>query len=141
MNKEDNNELIKEIILSQKNFHLLPRDEGGYCVYIGDLYCDDKQLTMLPDNLKVGGDLYCEYNQLTTLPDGLVVGGYLICIYNQLTSIPDDLYVRYNLYCYDNKITNEIKADIGGKVIMDDEQQNIYDRVIKLNRLKVLIDG
>ena len=140
MNKYKNINLIKEIILSQNVFHLLPRDEDGLCVYDGDLYCNNNQLTSLPDGLVVNGNLYCCYNQLTSIPDGLVVKGNLYCYDNHLTSMPDNLMVDGNLYCNGNKITKEIKSSIDGEIIMGDKQQKIYDRVIKLNRLKDKID-
>ena len=159
MNKQKTNKLIEDIIRCQKDYHLLPSDKDGICVYDGSLDCSGNQLSNLPINLKVGGNLYCEYNQLTTLPDGLVVKGNLYCYYNQLyklpdglrvggslncnnnqlTSIPNDLYVGGYLNCSYNNITKEIKANIGD-VTMDDEQQHIYDRVVKLNRLMVKID-
>ena len=105
------------------------------------LNCSYNQLTSIPDNLYVGHSLNCSHNDLTSLPKGLKVGGDLNCSYNQLTSIPDNLYVGHCLYCQGNNIVKEIKANIGGKIKMDDEQQKIYNRVLKLNRIKGKLNG
>ena len=83
LSKLDDNEKIKRIIEFQLDYSLLPRNEGGICVYEGDLFVSDKKLTKLPDNLVVGGGLYCSNNQLTKLPDNLVVNGNLYCFYNK----------------------------------------------------------
>jgi len=61
----------------------------------GNLNLSNKNITSLPDGLKVGGYLILlACTSLTTLPDGLQVGGYLVlsgC--TSLTSLPDGLKV------------------------------------------------
>jgi hypothetical protein len=46
------------------------------------------------------------------------------------------MVVKGDVYCNRNRITYEIKSKIGGKIIMGDGQQMIYDRRIKMRRIR-----
>jgi hypothetical protein len=104
LEKLPDNEKIEKIIRYQLDYNLLLRNEEGICIYNGDLYFSNNQLTSLPDNLVVKGHLDCSFNKLTSLPDNLVVKGNLDCSFNNLTSLPDNLVVKGNLECSFNKL-------------------------------------
>ena len=61
----DNNELIKNIILNQKDFDKLPRNEKGECIYVGNLIISNNKIKKLPDNLNISGNF--EYISIVTL--------------------------------------------------------------------------
>jgi hypothetical protein len=66
----------------------------------GNLNLSNKNITSLPDGLKVGGDLsLTRCTSLTSLPDAFMVGGNLgLSKCTSLTSLPDGLQVGGNLY-------------------------------------------
>ena len=69
------------------------------------LYCDNNELTSLPNLPENLIELYCGNNQLTslhTLPKNLEV---LYCSDNQLTSLPTLPQNLKKLYCSDNQLT------------------------------------
>jgi hypothetical protein len=105
LSKLYDNEKIETIIKYQLDYSLLPRNEEGFCVYDGDLYINNKNLTKLPDNLVVNGYLDCKNNSLTKLPDNLTIKGSLDCSNNELTELPDNLVVKNCLYCNYNQLT------------------------------------
>ena len=81
------------------------------------LSLSNKQLTELPKdihlykNLKI---LYCDNNQLTTLPENLPVSIVILyCNNNHLTTLPENLpaSIQY-LYCYNNPFTKEYDFEI-----------------------------
>jgi hypothetical protein len=84
LEKLPDNEKIEKIIRYQLDYNLLLRNEEGICIYNGDFYCINNQLTSLPEKLVVKGDLYCSFNNLNSLPDNLVVKGHLWCKNNEL---------------------------------------------------------
>ncbi len=81
-----------------------------YFVNITQLWCDNNQLTALPDltNNTALKELYCYYNQLTALPDltNNTALQQLYCYTNQLTALPDltNNTALKNLFCYNNKL-------------------------------------
>jgi hypothetical protein len=77
-------------------------DFSGYTMDVVTLYCDNNQLTSLPDLPNVV-KLHCDNNQLTALPD-LPNVVELYCSNNQLTSLPD-LPNVVKLYCKYNQLT------------------------------------
>lgn len=129
------NHYIEKIIFAQKSFHMLPRDENGYCNIrsIGANFFDFNG--KLPEYLKINGNLKISNSTITPLPIGLFVIGDVIWDHCGLTELPDDLIVHGNIYLYGNKITKEIKSSIHGNIIMDKEQETIYNRTLKLNKL------
>jgi hypothetical protein len=104
-------ERIEKIINYQLPYDLLPYP----LIVYSSLWCDDNNLTSLPDNLVVEGDLHCRNNKLTSLPNNLVVNGNLFCNDNQLTSLPEDLIVKGDLDCRNNKLPKNIEKPIGVK--------------------------
>lgn len=93
------------IVTTSMDFDLLERDDNGYVVYNGDLVIDRKDVSKLPENLKVMGDLRVNYSpQLKELPKGLYVGGDLECYECSIDKLPDNLYVGGNFDCSDNII-------------------------------------
>jgi len=101
----------------------------------GALSCNENNLTKLPEFLIVKGNLLCHDNDLTKLPDYLIVEGDLFCYNNNLDRLPDNMVVKGDVYCNRNRITHKIKSKIGGKIIMDDKQQVVYDRGIKFKQI------
>ena len=114
------------LFLSNRNITKLPND-----LYVGgDLRLDDtnikklpdnlyidgyleltncKQLTKLPDNLRIiGGFLALENcEKVIKLPDNLYVGETLIIIGTSIEEIPDNLYVGGGIYIYDTPLANK----------------------------------
>ena len=71
-----------------------------------DLYCDNNQLTSLPDLPSKLKNLSCYNNKLTSLPEELPSNlKFLDCDDNKLTSLPDLPSKLETLYCYNNKLT------------------------------------
>ena len=66
----------------------------------GNLNLSNKNITSLPDGLKVGGNLsLTRCTSLTSLPDAFMVGGNLgLSKCTSLKSLPDGLKVGGNLY-------------------------------------------
>jgi len=108
---------------------------GKPIIFDGDLWCSNSGIKKLPDNLTVKGSLRCTDNKLRALPKGLVVTGYIECSCNKLTSIPDGLKVNGQLFCYYNNITKKIISVDEINISMDNEQRDIYQRVIKIQKI------
>jgi len=106
---------IKQIIINQLDFNLLPRNKDGICLYDDWLIISKSNITELPDNLLVKGWVLCDHNKLSKLPKGLTVLGSLYCQHNLLTEIPNDIYVKGKLLCYDNAKVLELPdgAEVG----------------------------
>jgi hypothetical protein len=104
LDKFSNNQKIITIIKYNLPYELLPRNKEGICIYNGNLYCSNKGIKQLPDNLTIKGDLFCNDNYLTELPNNLVVKGNLDCNNNLLTKLPDNLKVKGSLDCRFNEL-------------------------------------
>lgn len=132
--------LIKNIILSQKNFHLLPRDSSDRCTYRGDLSISGKDVKKLPDNLTIDGNLYCSNNGMEELPIGLVVNGEMNCYKNKLKKLPNDLTIKKDLFCFDNLLEDVPKSIIiGGNIFCYANNMNIF-RIIENNTKRIIYD-
>jgi Leucine-rich repeat (LRR) protein len=104
----------KDFVLKEKITHKEWSDANFCFSFATILYCENNQLTALPEsigklvNLK---RLYCENNQLTALPESigkLVNLEWLYCENNQLTALPESIGKLVNLewlYCGNNKLT------------------------------------
>lgn len=94
------NEKIKSIILNQLDFELLPLNDKGECVYVGNLVIEH-EIYKLPDNLVIDGSLYFEIPDGTVniLPSRLKTTGHFDCSDHKIDKLPDDLYVGYDLNC------------------------------------------
>lgn len=137
----NNNSLIKNIIISQKNFHLLPRNEDNYCVYEGDLSLSGHVIKKLPENFRVDGNFYCSGVGLEELPNGLVITGEFNCYSNQLTKLPNDLVVLKDLYCFKNKLQDiPVSIVVNGTIFCYDNDMSIF-RIINGNTKAIYDSG
>ena len=85
---------------------------------------NNKTITSLPDNLKVGGDLILNNTNIKSLPDNLKVDGHLYLTVSNITSLPDNLKVGGRLFLsgtplsrmYSEKEIRKMIKDKGGFV-------------------------
>jgi hypothetical protein len=70
------------------------------------LTCYDNKLTSLPELPESLIKLYCYDNKLTSLPELPKSLTWLYCYDNKLTSLPELPKSLIKLYCYDNKLTS-----------------------------------
>ena len=81
----------------------------------GDLdLSHNKEITFLPEGLKVGGSLSLRNTKITSLPEGLEVAGSLWLNNTPITSLPEDLKVGKDLWLRNTNITslpNDLKVD------------------------------
>lgn len=135
-----NNSLIKSIIISQKNFHLLPRNEDAYCIYDGNLSLNKYNIKKLPNKFKINGNFYCSDVGLEELPKGLIVEGEFNCYKNKLTKLPKDLVVLDHLYCFKNKLKDiPTSIVVTGNIYCYDNEMPIF-RIINGNT-KIIYDS
>lgn len=105
-------------------------------IFDGDLYCLYNELIYLPDNLTVTGYLDCSYNNLKTIPNNLNVKTGIDCSHNNIWMIPLDTRVKGSINCAYNNIIEEITKEMCDRFTMDIKQLKIYNRVMKLKKLK-----
>ena len=107
LNKLSNDDKILNVIKMNMDFSLLEseRNKDGYLLYNGDMILDKKNITELPENLKVMGDLWVSFNPLLTeIPKGLYVDKKLYCYNCNIKKLPDNLYIGSDLDCSNNLI-------------------------------------
>ena len=88
------------------------------CLILLDIYCQNNQLTSLPNLPPFLTHLYCSFNRLTSLPDlsTLTYLQYLYCDNNQLTTLPDisgsNYLSSFRFYCEKNLLDEDDCPDI-----------------------------
>lgn len=129
---------IEDIILSQENFHLLPRNSSGRCVYRGELSISGKNVKKLPDNFTVNGNLNCANNGMEELPIGLEVFGDLNCFLNSITDLPKDLTVTKDLFCFNNLLEDVPESIVvGGNIYCYGNNMDVF-RIIEKNTKRII---
>ena len=94
---------IETINVSRRNLTYLPSLKRFY--KLKKLYCENNQLTMLPELNASLRSLWCNNNQLTMLPELNASLQALYCSDNQLTMLPELNDSLQILHCYNNQLT------------------------------------
>ena len=94
---------IEEIHLQKKNLTYIPCLKRFH--KLKKLYCDQNQLTSLPELNDSLQYLYCHYNKLTSLPKLNYSLRILFCHHNQLTYLPKLNDWLEFLSCFKNQLT------------------------------------
>ena len=105
---------VTELDLSNQGLTELPKDIHLY-KNLEELYCDDNQITTLPENLPASlKELYCSNNRITALPENLPDSLEILdCNNNQITALPENWPASLEILdCGNNPITKDYDFEI-----------------------------